>query len=381
MKMATEKYIPYGRQQVDEADIAAVVEVLRSDWLTTGPKVAEFEGAIADYVGCRYAVAVSSGTAALHAAVAAIGVGPGDEVVLPPLTFVATANAVLYQGATPVFADVDAATLLLDPEQVEAKITPRTKAIIAVDYAGQPCDYEALSDIAERHQLRLLADASHSLGAKWQGRKVGSLADLSTFSFHPVKSITCGEGGMVTTDDLQLAQWLRQFRNHGIDVDHRQRAANGTWHYQMCNLGFNYRLSDLHCSLGVSQLGKLPGWISRRQEIAAEYNRCFADHAGIEPLVGNADTSHSYHLYVVRVVGADRDLLLSRLRESGIGANVHYLPVYQHEYYRAKFVDYEGSCLVAEQAFGEILSLPIFPAMTNEDVRVVVEAIRKNLPV
>ncbi|MCK5795521.1 MAG: DegT/DnrJ/EryC1/StrS family aminotransferase, partial [Anaerolineales bacterium] len=291
MKMATEKYIPYGRQQVDEADIAAVVEVLRSDWLTTGPKVAEFEGAIADYVGCRYAVAVSSGTAALHAAVAAIGVGPGDEVVLPPLTFVATANAVLYQGATPVFADVDAATLLLDPEQVEAKITPRTKAIIAVDYAGQPCDYEALSDIAERHQLRLLDDASHSLGAKWQGRKVGSLADLSTFSFHPVKSITCGEGGMVTTDDLQLAQWLRQFRNHGIDVDHRQRAANGTWHYQMCNLGFNYRLSDLHCSLGVSQLGKLPGWISRRQEIAAEYNRCFADHAGIEPLVGNADTS------------------------------------------------------------------------------------------
>ena len=366
--------LPYGRQWIDDEDIAAVVAVLRSDWLMTGPNVEEFESAFAARTGAAEAVAVSSGTAALHLAVAALGIGPGDEVIVPSLTFAASANCVVYCGATPVFADVDPETLLLDVADAERRITPRTRAILAVDYAGQPCDYAALRALTAAHGLALIADASHSLGATDRDRSVGSLADLSCFSLHPVKHITTGEGGVVTTDDTDLARRLRVLRNHGIGTDHRQRAENGAWFYEMTELGFNYRLTDFQCALGVSQLRKLTGWIELRQELAAHYDEAFAAVDGIAPLARRAGASHAYHLYVVQV--ANRDEVFAGLRDRGIGANVHYVPVHLHPFYRERFGTGPGLCPVAESAYERILSLPLFPQLGAEDAAFVVAALR-----
>ncbi|MBI4644840.1 MAG: aminotransferase class I/II-fold pyridoxal phosphate-dependent enzyme, partial [Deltaproteobacteria bacterium] len=278
------KNIPYARQWIEEDDVAAVCEVLRSDWLTTGPKVGEFEEALCRLVGARHGVAVSSGTAALHAAMFALGVGPGDEVIVPAMTFAASANCVAFQGGTPIFADVEPETLLLDPAQVEAKITSRTKAVVAVDYSGHPCDYDTLKAITDRHGLALVADACHSLGAGYRGRPVGSLAHLNTFSFHPAKHITTGEGGMVTTDDPELARRLRIFRNHGITSDLQQRQRQGTWFYEMVDLGYNYRLTDFQSALGISQLRKLPGWVARRQDLALRYDLAWENLPTVVPL-------------------------------------------------------------------------------------------------
>jgi UDP-4-amino-4,6-dideoxy-N-acetyl-beta-L-altrosamine transaminase len=363
--------IPYGRQSIDEEDIRAVAEVLRSDWLTTGPAVDRFERAVAEFTGARHAVAVTNGTAALHAAVHALGIGPGDEVIVPPMTFAATANAVVFQGGTPVFADVDPATLLLDPAEVERKITPRTKAVIPVDYAGQPCDYDCLRAIARRYGLALVADACHSLGAKYKGRCAGALADMSAFSFHPVKHITTGEGGMVTTDDAALAARLRRFRNHGIGADHRQRSEAGSWYYEMEELGYNYRLSDIQCALGTSQLRKLPGWIARRHEIAAAY----AAALPWKPLAVRPDVCHAWHLYVVQAPG-DRAAAFRALRDAGIGVNVHYVPVHLHPFYRRRFGTGPGLCPVAEQAYERLLSLPMYPGMRDADIEQVIAAVR-----
>ena len=366
-------FLPYGRQVIGEDDIAAVVAALRSDWLTTGPRVNEFERAVAEFCGARHGVAVSSGTAALHAAMAAIGIGPGDEVIVPAMTFAATANAVVYQGGTPVFADVEAETLLLDPNSVQERITARTKAIVAVDYAGQPCDYSALRALADRHGLRLVADACHSLGAEFKGRKVGTLADCTVFSFHPVKHLTTGEGGMVLTEDDELATSMRRFRNHGISTDHRQREAIGTWQYEMVELGYNYRISDFQCALGTSQLAKLPVFLARRREIAAQYREAFAGSATIRPLAVRPEGLSAWHLYVVRLAGGVvRETVFHQLRERGIGVNVHYLPVHLHPFYQERFGLRPGLCPVAESAYEAILSLPIWPGMNEEQVERVV---------
>jgi perosamine synthetase len=373
--------LPYGRQQVDDEDIAAVVAVLRSSWLTTGPQVAEFECDFAAVVGTQHAVAVSSGTAALHAAVYALGIGPGDEVIVPPITFAASANCVAFQGGTPVFADVDPGTLLLDPDQVQAKITPRTRAIIAVDYAGQPCDYAALTALAERHNLALIDDACHAVGGSYQGRPVGSLALLNTFSFHPVKHMTTGEGGMITTDDPVLAKRMQTFRNHGITTDHRQREQQGSWFYEMVDLGYNYRITDIQCALGRSQLHKLPQWVARRQEIARQYDAAFAEMPGVAPLVVRPDGAHAYHLYVVRFdsqqVKRSHAELFTSLRAANIGVNVHYIPVHLHPFYRQRFGTGPGQCPVAEAAYKQIVSLPMFAGMSDEDVEDVVAAVEK----
>jgi len=371
--MAEKKtFIPYGRQSISQDDIDAVVAVLQSDWLTTGPAVEAFERGICDFVGTSHAVAVSSGTAALHTAMYALGLGAGDEVIVPPMTFAATANAILYVGATPVFADVESASLLLCPEAVEQKITNRTRAIIAVDYAGQPCDYTALRALADKHDLFLVADACHSLGASYCGKMCGSLADLSVFSFHPVKPITTAEGGMIVTERLDLADKMRTFRSHGITTDHRQRSETGIWFYEMTELGFNYRLSDLQCALGMSQLQRLPEMIARRQQIAAAYDKAFRGSL-ICPLQVRPDVSHGYHLYVVRLPERDRTFTL--MREAGIGVNLHYIPVHLHPFYRQRFANATGMCPVAEQAFTEILSLPIFPSMTDQDVEQVINTL------
>jgi len=373
--------LPYGRQWLDDEDVAAVTEVLRSDWLTTGPKVAEFEQAFADFVGAEQAVAVSNGTAALHAAMYAIDIGPGDEVIVPPITFAASANCVVFQGGTPVFADVDPHTLLLDPAQAEAKVTPNTKAILAVDYAGQPCEYDALRAIAERHGLVLVADACHALGASYRGHPAGSLVDLSTFSFHPVKHITTGEGGMITTDDPDLAQRMRVFRNHGITTDHRQRERQGSWFYEMVDLGYNYRLTDLQCALGASQLRKLPGWVTQRQKIARRYDAALAEIPAVEPLGVRGDVSHAYHLYVIQLdldqLEGDRTQIFTAMRAEGIGVNVHYIPVHLHPFYRERFGTGPGLCPVAEAVYERIISLPVFPLMTEESIQSVTAAVTK----
>ncbi|NVL90345.1 MAG: UDP-4-amino-4,6-dideoxy-N-acetyl-beta-L-altrosamine transaminase [Desulfobacterales bacterium] len=375
--------IPYSRQFVDEDDIQAVIEVLRSDWLTTGPKVSEFEGAVCDFVGATHAVAVSSGTAALHAAMYAVGIGPGDEVILPPVTFCATANSVVFQGGIPVFADVDHDTLLLDPVKVEEKITERTKAIIAVDFAGQPCDYDKLREIANRHSVALVADACHALGAEYEGHRVGSLADMTVFSFHPVKHITTGEGGIITTGDPERAKRLRLFRNHGIATDFRERESQGSWFYEMVDLGYNYRITDFQCALGITQLRKLPKFLERRYEIAARYDEAFAGLPGINPIAVRPDVFHAYHLYVVRVdpgaLGIDRAAFFTNLREKGIGVNVHYIPVHLHPFYREKFLTGPGLCPVAETAYEQILSLPLFPGMHDEDVDKVIKTMQRLL--
>ncbi|HTM10429.1 MAG TPA: UDP-4-amino-4,6-dideoxy-N-acetyl-beta-L-altrosamine transaminase [Verrucomicrobiae bacterium] len=372
--MATNRPIlPYARQSVSADDIQAVVEVLRSDWLTTGPNVERFERAFAEFIGIDHAVAVANGTAALHAAMSAAGIQAGDEVIVPAMTFVASANAALYQQATPVIVDVDPATLLIDPKSVEKKISARTKAIVAVDYAGQPCDYDALRRIAEPRGVKLIADACHSLGAEYKGRKVGSLADLTVFSFHPVKHITTGEGGMITTVDDEMAERLRRFRNHGINADHRERGEKDTWRYEMESLGYNYRLTDFQCALGQSQLYTLPERIARRREIARAYDHAFSGFARATPLGVAAEILHAYHLYVIRVF--DRARVYDALRRRGIGVNVHYLPVHLHNYYRRTFGYGPGDCPAAEQAYEEILSLPMFSDMTIDDACRVIEVV------
>lgn len=372
--------LPYGRQSIDDDDVAAVVEVLRSDWLTTGPAVPAFEQALARTTGAKEAVAVSNGTAALHAAMHVLDVGPGDEVITPTLTFAASANCAVYQGARPVFADVDPATLLLDPASVARLLTPRTKAVVAVDYAGQPCDYEALRRVLAGRDVALVADAAHALGASDRGVPVGRLADLSTFSFHPVKHITTAEGGALVTDDPELARRARVFRNHGITTDHRQRESAGTWTYDMVTLGYNYRLSDLQCALGRSQLNKLPGWLTRRRALARLYDERLREVAGVRPLVTRAGVEHAYHLYVVRLDDPTaRDAVMTALRERGIGVNLHYRPVHLHPYYRERFATREGQCPVAEAAWTRLISLPMFPGLTDEAVARVVDSLRAAL--
>ncbi len=364
--------IPYARQSLEAEDEAAVLEVLRSAWLTTGPQVDAFENALADCVGARHAVAVSSGTAALHCAMAAIGIGAGDEVIVPAMTFVATANAVVLQGGRPVITDVCPDTLLLDPEAVQAAMTSSTRAVVGVDYAGLPCDYSALRT-ATGERIYVLADACHGLGASRAGRPVGSLADISMFSFHPVKPITSGEGGALVTDDEYVAARARRFRNHGLSSDAATRARNGVWHYEMLSLGVNYRLTDIQCALALSQLGRLDGFIARRRQIASCYDAALRGCSAVTPLAGDVG-GHGYHLYVVRV-GTRRADWFRRLRELGIGVNVHYLPVHLHRYYRETFGTGPGQCPVAESAYEQLLSLPIFPAMSDGEVEAVIEAL------
>jgi perosamine synthetase len=372
--------LPYGHQCIDDADVRAVVETLRSDWLTTGPKVVEFEEEFAATVGARYAVAVNSGTAALHAAAFALGIQSGDEVITTPMTFVATANCVRYLGATAVFADVQPKVLNLDPRQVEAKITSRSRAIVAVDYAGQPADLDEINTLASRYHLMVIEDAAHALGGRYRGRKVGSLATLTTFSLHPVKHVTTGEGGMVTTDDRMLAERVRKFRNHGICVDYRQRESRGTWYYEMEELGLNYRLTDFQCALGLSQIRKLARWVERRRTIAEKYTSAFSQMPEIEPPATLPDRESAWHLYAVQLncerLRVGREQIFRALRAENIGVNVHYIPVPWHPYYQ-RLGYTRGQWPVAEGAYERLISLPVWGGMTDADVDDVVMAVTK----
>jgi perosamine synthetase len=376
-----EAMVPYGRQSISEEDIQAVVDVLRSDWLTTGPKVAEFEEALAEWVGSKYAIAFSSGTAALHGAAFAAGLKPGDEAITSPLTFAATANCVLYQGALPVFADVSSDTLNLDPDQLAERITPNTRAVLPVAYAGHPADLDPILALAERHGLTVIEDACHALGAEYHGRRTGSVAHMSVFSFHPVKHLATGEGGMVTTDRADLAESLRRFRNHGISSDARQRDESGQWHYEMVLLGFNYRLTDIACALGLSQLKKLKANLARRRQIAARYSAAFRNLLGVLVPSVRPNVSPAWHLYPIRVdptqLNKNRADVFHALRAENIGVKVHYIPVHQHPYYRERFGYQGGEYPVAEAAYEQLISLPMFHGMTNQDVQDVIAALTK----
>jgi perosamine synthetase len=378
-----ETLLPYGRQSLDEDDIQAVVQVLRSDWLTTGPKVGEFEKRFAAWVGSKHAVSFSSGTAALHAAAFAAGLNSGDEAITTPMTFCATANCVLYQGARPVFADVCEDTLNIDPEQVASKLTPKTRAILPVDYAGHPADLESILQIAQQHGLVVIEDACHALGAEYRERRVGSIAHMTVFSFHPVKHLTTGEGGMVTTGRSDLADTVRRFRNHGIKSDARQRQTAGQWQYEMVLLGYNYRLTDIACALGISQLQKLEENLARRRQIAARYSAAFRRLPGIVIPVVRPDVTPAWHLYPIRLdpnrLSADRGRVFQALRAENIGVNVHYIPVHQHPYYRERFGYRGGEYPVAENAYERLISLPMFHGMSDEDVNDVIGAVQKVL--
>jgi perosamine synthetase len=373
--------LPYGRQSIGEDDIQAVVDVLRSDWLTTGPKVGEFEEAFAARVGAKYAVSFSSGTAALHGAAFAAGLEPGDEAITTPLTFAATANCVLYQGATPVFADVSADTLNLDPEKVAARITARTRAILPVDYAGHPADLDAMLGLAARHGLVVIEDACHALGAEYRERRTGSIADMTVFSFHPVKHVATGEGGMVTTGRADCAEALRRFRNHGISSEARQRQAEGQWRYEMVLLGFNYRLTDIACALGLSQLKKLEANLLRRREIAARYAAAFSSLVGVTFPAVRAGVNPAWHLYPIRLnlekLSANRAQVFRALRAENIGVNVHYIPVHCHPYYRDRFGYRGGEYRIAEDAYERLISLPMFHGMSDQDAEDVILAVEK----
>jgi len=378
-------FLPYGRQSIEEADIQAVVDVLRSDWLTTGPKVSEFEESFAARVGAKHAVSFSSGTAALHGAAFAAGLKPGDEAITTPMTFAATANCVLYQGATPVFADVSRDTLNLDPEQVAKRISSKTRAILTVDYAGHPSGLDAILELGRNHDLVVIEDACHALGAEDRGRPVGSIADMTVFSFHPVKHITTGEGGMVATNNSGFAETLRCFRNHGISSEARQRQSAGQWHYEMVLLGYNYRLPDIACALGIGQLKRLDANLSRRREIAARYTAAFRRIPGAIPPAVRPESNPAWHLYPIRLelerLTADRAQSFRALRAENIGVNVHYIPVHLHPYYRDRFGYRGGEFPVAEDAYSRLISLPMFHGMSDQDVDDVITAVGKVLSV
>lgn len=370
-------YIPYGKQTIDEKDIQAVVEALRSDYLTTGPKIEEFEKRVADYVGAKYAVAVNSGTAALHIACLAAGIKEGDEVITSPITFAASANCVLYCGGTPVFADIDENTYNISPDEIERRVTERTKAIIPVHYTGQPCDMDAIMDIAGKHNLLIIEDGAHALGASYKGRKIGSIAHMTCFSFHPVKPITTGEGGMVVTNSEELYKRLILFRSHGITRDETMMTEQqGDWYYQQLELGYNYRITDISCALGLSQMDKLDGFLERRRQIAKRYNEAFCDVSQIKIPMQLADCESGWHLYVIQVKADYRKEIFDNLRKSGIGVNVHYIPVYKHPYYQRN--GYADVCCKNGEVFYErAISLPIFPLLTDVQQDYVIEQVLK----
>ncbi len=369
-------FIPYGKHCIEEDDIEAVSKALRRDYIATGPGIAEFEDAFAQYVGVKYAVALSSGTAALHACCFAVDISSGDEVITTPLTFAASANCVLYSGGTPVFADVNPDTYNISVEEIEKHITNKTKAIIPVHFTGQPCDMDQINAIAQKYNLYVIEDAAHANGAEYKGKKIGSISDLTVFSFHPVKHMTTCEGGMVTTNNEELYKKIKAFRAYCItkDPDLLEDKDNGPWHYEMQGLGYNYRISDVMCALGINQLGKLDAFVKRRREIAECYNDKMKnfDHIVLPYQLDGCNSS--WHLYTILIKNGKRREAYDKLRKAGIGVDVHYLPVYKHPYYQ-KHGFKDVKCPNAENIYEQIISIPIFYKLTDEEQAYVIKEI------
>ncbi len=372
-------FLPSGLHDIDATDIAAVTDILKGTWITTGPAIAAFEQAVGAYAGATHAVAVSSGTAALDIAVGALELKPGDEAITTPITFAATANALLFHGVKPVFADINPKTWNIDPLDVRRKITSRTKAIIYVDYSGQPCDIDELKAIAQEYKLFLIEDAAHALGASYKGKRVGSFADMTIFSFHPVKHITTGEGGMVTTNNPELYKKLVLLRNHGIDKDTRARyGPDAGWAYDMKMLGRNYRITDFQCALGLSQFRKLGQFLEKRRQLVDRYRQLLP--TPVQPIVELPDRSSAWHIFPVLLPkGVNRDAVFKRMRQQNIGVNMHYIPVYRHSYYQQHHPTDPKHYPVTEDVFARLITLPLFSKMTEQDVQDVVTALKQNM--
>lgn len=370
-------FIPYGSQWIDEKDISEVVDVLKSDWITTGPKIGEFEKNLCSYLGCNYAVAVNSGTSALDIAVGALNLPKDSEIITTPFTFVATSNSILYNGLKPVFADIQMDTRNIDPEDIRHKITNKTKAIIYVDYAGHPCDIKEIKEIADENDLLLIEDACHALGASYFGEKVGNFADITVFSFHPVKPITTGEGGVAVTNNPDLAENMYLLRNHGIDKDAGARfGPNSGWAYDVKLLGRNYRMTDIQASLGISQLKKLDGYIEKRSEIARLYDEFLGEIEFVETPIVKQEVKSGWHIYTVLLKGVDRDDFFGYMRNKGIGVNVHYIPIYNFTYYRNNFKIDNEMFPVTENVFKRIITLPLFPKMESDQLEYIIKTIK-----
>ncbi|RJQ23933.1 MAG: UDP-4-amino-4,6-dideoxy-N-acetyl-beta-L-altrosamine transaminase [Nitrospiraceae bacterium] len=398
--------IPYGRQWIDDDDIKAVVDVLRSNFITQGPKIDEFERVLAESCGAKYAVAVNSGTSALHIACLAAGTGKGDDVITSPITFIASANCAAYCGSRPVFADINTRTYNISVSKIEKKITDRTKIIIPVDFAGQSADMEPVYILAKEKgkefnkKIFVIEDSSQAQGSYYKGKAVGSCAfsDMTVMSFHPVKHITTGEGGAVLTNDEELYWKLRKFRNHGItnipgDFVNREEAfqhvegelseALNPWYYEQIDLGYNYRITDIQCALGISQMKKLNRFIKRRREIVSMYNEFFGRIENIQTPYESPDCDSNFHLYILLVewarFGTTRAKFMAGLKKKGVHTQVHYIPVHTQPFYRKNFGTGWGDCPNAEEYYRKCLSIPIYPAMTDDDIKNVAEAIRGTL--
>lgn len=381
-KPVFEKKIGYGHQYIDDADIQAVVDVLKSDFLTCGPKINEAEAKLCEITGAKHAVLISNGTAALHAACFAAGIGPGDEVITTPITFAASANCALYCGGKPVFADINPETYNIAPDSIEKCITERTKAVVAVDFTGQAVEVQRIREICDKHNLIFIEDAAHSLGTRFNGKPIGSLADMTEFSFHPVKTCTAGEGGAITTNDEELYKKLLLFRTHGITRvnEWMDKPSEGGWYYQQVDLGYNYRITDMQAALLSSQLDKLEHFARRRKELVKRYDEAFREIPEIivQREIPESDTVR--HLYIIQLdlekLTCSRKEVYDALQAEGVGVNVHYIPAYFFPYYQN--LGYKmGSCPNAERLYERIISIPLFYSMTDEDQEKVIVAVKK----
>ena len=403
-------FLPFSLPTIGEEEIAEVIDSLRSGWITTGPKTKRFEEEFREYIGAKHAIAVNSCTAALHIALTALGIGPGDEVIVPTLTFCSTANVVIHLGARPVLVDVGE-DFNVTPEAIERAITPRTKAIIPVHYGGQPCDLEAIYSIAARYNLSVVEDAAHAVGAAYHGHKIGSdflsrgaeeqggegareprsrsveerltcnVQRVAVFSFYATKNMTTGEGGMITTADDELAERMRLLSLHGMSRDAWKRyTSTGSWYYEVLLPGYKYNMTDIQAALGIHQLRKLDDFIAIRRRYARMYDEGFADMPEVERPIIHSDRTHTYHLYVIRLnlerLTIDRAQFIEELKALNIGTSVHFIPVHLHPYYRDTFGFRPGDCPVAERLYERIISLPLFPRMTEDDVRDVIHAVK-----
>ncbi|WP_339227477.1 UDP-4-amino-4,6-dideoxy-N-acetyl-beta-L-altrosamine transaminase [Oceanobacillus sp. FSL K6-2867] len=376
-----DSYLSYGKQSIDDEDIKAVTNILKSDFITTGPAISQFEKEIAEFVGAKYAVAFSSGTAALHAACFAAGIKENNEVITTPMTFAASSNCILYVGGQPVFADIDPKTYNISPESIKSLITEKTKAIITVDFTGQPAEYDEIISLATKHGLIIIDDAAHALGAIYKDKPIGSIGDMTMFSFHPVKHITTGEGGVITTNNEDYFEKLQLFRSHGITRDSSKlKKYHGPWYYEMQELGYNYRMTDIQAALGSSQLKKLSNFLEKRREYAKKYTEAFSEIETLITPYQQDECNSSWHLYIIQLDTArlktNRSEIFKALQTENIGVNVHYIPVYLHPFYQQ--IGYKkGLCPNAEKLYEEIITLPLFPAMSEQDLNDVIAGVKK----
>jgi UDP-4-amino-4,6-dideoxy-N-acetyl-beta-L-altrosamine transaminase len=375
-------FLSFNRPFLGQEEIEEVVDTLKSDWLTTGPKTHLFEEEFAKYIGCKHAVAVNSCTAALHISLAALGIGKGDEVITTPYTFISSINVILQQGAMPVFVDIKPDTFNIDPDLIEEKINDKTKAIMPVHFAGQPCEMEKIIKIAKDNNLLVIEDAAHAISAEYEGRKIGTIGDATSFSFYPTKNITTGEGGMVTTNDEKLRERLKVWGLHGISKDAWKRySAEGSWYYEVVCPGYKYNMTDIQASLGLHQLEKLNNFQKKREKIVKDYNEAFKDMEEITIPFVKDNIKHAWHLYVIKIVAEklkiNRNQFIEALKAENIGTSVHFIPVHFQPYYRDTFGFKKGDFPNAEYAFKRVISLPLFPKMSDEDVKDVINSVKK----